>query len=65
MKKQFLVGKNLIAITFSSLITTVVHAQLDIDIDLGKAKWYEDPKVWVGVAIFLVVLTFIARGRKK
>ena len=40
-------------------------AQLDIDIDLGKAKWYEDPKIWIGVAVFLLILAFIARGRKS
>lgn len=46
-------------------ISTLIYAQLDVDIDIGKSKWYEDPKVWVGVAIFLVVLAFIARGRKS
>jgi len=31
----------------------IVYAQIDIDIDLGKQEWYEDPKVWIGVAVFL------------
>ncbi len=47
-------------------INTISYAQIDIDIDLGKQEWYEDPKVWIGVAIFLVILVVIARvGKKK
>lgn len=44
---------------------TLAKAQLDIDIDLNKSEWYEDPKIWIGVAIFLLVLAFIARGKSK
>ncbi len=47
------------------LTKATAFAQLDIDIDLGKSKWYEDPKVWVGVAVFLLILAFVARGRKS
>lgn len=47
-------------------MNTIAYAQIDIDIDLGnKQEWYENPKVWIGVAIFLVVLALIARGGKK
>ena len=46
-------------------ISSLVMAQLDVDIDIGKSKWYEDPKIWVGVALFLLVLAFIARGKKS
>ncbi len=47
------------------LFTSVVaKAQIDVDIDLGKQEWYEDPKVWVGVAVFLVLLVLLARKRK-
>lgn len=45
-------------------MTTLAQAQIDVDIDLGKSEWYEDPKVWVGVAVFLVILAFIARSKK-
>ena len=63
MKKHSLISK--IAIATCLLFTsTLAKAQLDIDIDLGKTEWYEDPKVWVGVAIFLVVLAFISRSKK-
>ena len=50
-------------LTIGSISSTI--AQLDIDIDLGKAKWYEDPKIWVGVAAFLLILAFIARGKRS
>ncbi len=46
-------------------INTISYAQIDIDIDLGKQEWYEDPKVWIGVAVFLVILVIIARVGKK
>lgn len=47
------------------LLSTFVFAQIDIDVDLGKDKWYENPLVWVGGAVFLLVLAFIARGGSK
>lgn len=63
MKNYSLISK--IAIATCLLFTsTMAKAQLDIDIDLNKSEWYEDPKVWVGVAVFLVILAFIARGKK-
>ncbi len=63
MEKHSLLTKASIA-TCLLFTSTFAKAQLDIDIDLGKTEWYEDPKIWVGVAIFLVVLAFIARGKK-
>lgn len=39
-------------------------AQLDVDIDLDKNEWYENPIVWVAGALFLLILALIARGRK-
>lgn len=45
--------------------TTLAKAQLDIDIDLNDNEWYEDPKVWIGVAVFLLILAFIARGKNR
>lgn len=44
--------------------SNLAHAQIDVDIDLGKSEWYEDPKVWIGVAVFLLILAFIVRSRK-
>ena len=62
MKNQL--TKVLIASTLL-FTTTLAKAQLDIDIDINESKWYEDPKVWVGVGLFLVVLAFIARSKKS
>jgi len=63
--KNYLPISKLVLSACLLFISTLAQAQLDIDIDLGKREWYEDPKVWVGVAIFLVVLAFIARGKKS
>jgi len=56
--------------TFATLLALLLvnikaFAQLDVDIDLGGTHWYEDPKVWVGAAVFLLIVAFIARGGKK
>lgn len=64
MKIYSFISKFVLAICLM-FMSTVTKAQLDIDIDLGKREWYEDPKVWVGVAVFLLVLAFIARGKRK
>ncbi len=68
MKNQLRKYSERIVLVLLSLITTVgVYAQdggLDIDIDLGKPEWYEQPWVWVvGAAIFILIL--IALLRKK
>ena len=52
----------LIVVLFSA--AAPAFAQLDIDVDLGKEQWYENPLVWVGAAVFLLILAFIVRGRK-
>jgi len=64
MKNQKLIS------SFASILAVLLFhveafAQLDVDIDLGKTHWYEDPKVWVGAAIFLLIVAFIARGGRK
>lgn len=64
MKKSLFLQKIEVA-TVLLFLNTVAKAQIDIDIDLNDNEWYEDPKVWIGVAIFLVILAFIARGRNK
>ena len=39
---------------------------LDIDIDVNKNEWYENPYIWIGVAIFIVLLVAVSRmGGKK
>lgn len=39
---------------------------LDIDIDVDKKEWYEQPWAWVvGAAVFILLLVAILRGGKK
>jgi hypothetical protein len=39
---------------------------LDIDIDVDKKEWYEQPWAWVvGAAIFILLLVAILRGGRK
>lgn len=50
------------------LISFQIFAQdggLDIDIDLGKPEWYEQPWVWVvGGAIFILILVGLLRKKR-
>ncbi len=36
---------------------------LDVDIDLDGPEWYENPLVWVGVGVFLLVLVLLSRKK--
>ena len=46
-----------------------VYAQdggLDIDVDIDKKEWYEQPWAWiVGAAVFILLLVAILRGGRK
>lgn len=50
------------------MISFQIFAQdggLDVDIDIGKPEWYEQPWVWVvGGAIFILILVGLLRRRK-
>ncbi len=50
------------------LISFQIFAQdggLDIDIDLGKPEWYEQPWVWVvGAAVFILILVAVVRRKR-
>ncbi|WP_057939015.1 hypothetical protein [Algoriphagus resistens] len=52
----------------SMIFSVTAFAQdggLDIDVDLGKPEWYEQPWVWVvGGAVFILILVAILRKRK-
>ena len=37
---------------------------LDIDIDVNRTEWYENPWLWVGVAAFVSIVLLIARRPK-
>lgn len=64
MKKLTQTFQVKLAIIMALLIAQAnLFAQIDIDIDLGKKEWYENPWVWVGVAAFLLILVLL--GRKK
>ena len=65
MKKLSNVYYKSAAIIVLLLTSVVSQAQIDVDIDLGKQEWYEDPKVWAGVAVFMLLLVLIARKGKK
>ncbi len=45
------------------LMNFSAFAQLDVDIDLGKPEWYENPLVWVGAAAFLLILVLLLRKK--
>lgn len=66
MKKLNAIFYKVLAAFILFFTNTMAYAQIDVDIDLGgKQEWYENPKIWIGVAIFLVILALIARGGKK
>jgi len=64
MKNLISSVSNKMALIFAMLFLQVsAFAQIDVDIDLGKDEWYENPMIWVGVAVFLLVLVLL--GRRK
>ena len=41
-------------------------AQLDIDVDIDKKDWYEQPWAWVvGAALFILILVALLRRPRK
>lgn len=62
------ISKITVLILLGLLITSQIFAQdggLDIDIDLGKPEWYEQPWVWVvGGAVFILILVALLRKKK-
>ncbi|MCE7055073.1 hypothetical protein LZF95_10340 [Algoriphagus sp. AGSA1] len=69
MKNQLRKYSERVVLVLLSLISTVgVYAQdggLDIDIDLGKPEWYEQPWVWVvGGAVFILILVALLRKKR-
>ena len=59
------------ALVFSFFVMVAIPALsqdggLDIDIDVDKKEWYEQPWAWViGAAVFILLLVAILRGGKK
>lgn len=62
------ISKITVLVLLGLLITSQIFAQdggLDIDIDLGKPEWYEQPWVWVvGGAVFILILVGLLRKKK-
>ncbi|WP_026955112.1 hypothetical protein [Algoriphagus vanfongensis] len=62
------ISKITVLVLLGLLITSQIFAQdggLDIDIDLGKPEWYEQPWVWVvGGAVFILILVALLRKKK-
>ena len=50
------------------MISFKIFAQdggLDVDIDIGKPEWYEQPWVWVvGGAVFILILVALLRKKR-
>ena len=61
-------SKIAILTVLGALISMQIFAQdggLDIDIDLGKPEWYEQPWVWVvGAAVFILILVAVVRRKR-
>ena len=36
---------------------------LDVDINVGRQEWYENPWIWVGVAVFVLLLALILKKK--
>lgn len=55
--------------TFAALAATLLplaaSAQIDIDVDLGKPEWYENPYIWVGVVVLLIIVLVLTRRTAK
>lgn len=49
----------------SSVVAFAQDGGLDIDVNIGKKEWYQQPWAWViGGAIFVLILVALLRKRK-
>lgn len=57
---------SIIAMLLIALSSTAQDGELlDIDIDVNKNEWYENPYVWVGVGVFILLAILFSRIGKK
>jgi len=50
---------------FFSVAAFAQDGGLDIDVNIGKSEWYQQPWAWiVGGAIFVLILVALLRKRK-
>lgn len=47
------------------LLPLTAAAQIDIDVDLGKDEWYENPYLWGGVVLLLIIVLVLTRRTAK
>lgn len=50
---------------FTSAVAFAQDGGLDIDVNIGKKEWYQQPWAWVvGGAVFVLILVALLRKRK-
>ncbi len=61
-------SQSLFLFLMTMLFSVAAYAQdggLDIDVNIGKEEWYQQPWAWVvGGAIFVLILVALLRKRK-
>ncbi|WP_339866634.1 hypothetical protein [uncultured Algoriphagus sp.] len=61
-------SQNALLFMMTMLFSVVAFAQdggLDIDVNIGKKEWYQQPWAWViGGAVFVLILVALLRKRK-
>ena len=61
-------SQNALLFMMTMLLSVVAFAQdggLDIDVNIGKKEWYQQPWAWViGGAVFVLILVALLRKRK-
>ena len=62
MKDLLIKSLAALLLTLGSTLAIAQDGGLDIDVDINKGEWYENPWVWVGVGAFLLILALIMRG---
>lgn len=53
-----------LAFAFLLTFSFSLYAQgLDIDVDIGKPEWYENPLVWVIAGLAIILIVVLAKRR--
>ncbi|EMR01457.1 hypothetical protein [Cesiribacter andamanensis] len=56
-----------LSLLFSSLLSIAQDGGLDVDIDVNdEPMWYESIWLWVGLAVFIIIIVaIVSAGRKR
>ena len=66
MNKSMSVASKFFCLVAAVLCTTTLSAQLDVDVDINKGEWYENPVYWVvGLLVLILVVLLARRGGSK